>query len=300
MPPRSVSSPADIRNGIVLMLAGMSLFCFNDALGKWLVSAYPVPLLLAVRSLAAGTVLAPMVRRQGIRRTFTVTRWRLHLLRMVLITGDIGLFYWASRDLPLAVMMTIYMASPLIVTVLSAPLLGEKVDWRCLVAAVVGFVGVILVLNPAGDFKLWPSVIAVSGMLVYSLGLLSTRNLRADGNLTLLSIQTVGTGAIGALLLTNTGTPMPTLWDVGLLCLTGLAGLGGHSLMNRSLGLAPAGLVVPFQYVSILWAMALDFIVWHTAPDLRGMSGAVLIIGGGLFIFFREPKAESNPVPDAD
>jgi drug/metabolite transporter (DMT)-like permease len=295
------SHPAgDIRRGIFLMLVGMSLFCFNDALGKWLVAAHPVAMLLAVRSLAGGVVLAPLVRHDGFLRTFRVTRWKLHFVRTLLITGDIGLFYWAARYMPLAGIMTIYMSAPLLVAVLSPALLGERVDWRTLAAALGGFSGVILVLSPSDDFWLMPSLIALAGMTVYTLGMICTRRLRGDGNLTLLSYQTLVTGLIGTGLLAVDGTTMPSWGDLGLLALLGWAGLGGHALMNRSLSLAPAAVVVPFQYVSILWAMTLDFAVWHTLPNWQGSLGAALIVASGLFIFFREQRPDLASSERAD
>ncbi|WP_431855618.1 DMT family transporter [Azospirillum sp.] len=295
----ATTAPAvDTRSGILMMLLGMSLFTFNDALGKWLVADYAVGMLLAIRSLFGAILLAPMIARAGLKAVFAVKRLPLHLVRVACVTGEVAVFYWSVRSLPLADVMTIYMAAPLIVTALSVPLLGERVGWRRWVAVLVGFAGVVLVLNPTGAFDPVPSLAALAGATIFSLGMITTRLLRDDGNLTLVSFQTFGTGLVGAATLPAVWTP-PGLLDFALLGALGVVALGGHAAMNRSLQLSPAAVVVPFQYVSIVWAVVLDLMVWGTAPSLRVALGATLIIGSGLFVFHREQTLKRGPAAEA-
>ena len=292
------ATASDSRMGILMMLLGMSLFTVNDALGKWLVAEYPVAMLLAIRSLFGAAVLAPMILREGVRKVFAVERLPLHLLRVGCVTGEVACFYWAVRYLPLANVMTIYMAAPLIVTALSVPLLGEKVGWRRWAAVLVGFLGVVIVLNPTGDFDPVPSLVALLGTVIFSSGMISTRLLRQSSNLTLVSYQTFGTGLLGASALPMLWVPPPGL-DFLLLGALGITALAGHAAMNRSLQLSPAAVVVPFQYVSILWAVVLDLVVWGTAPTLRITAGALLIIGSGLFVFYREQTLNRGAAAEA-
>lgn len=301
MTPASATSAAasDSRMGILMMLLGMSLFSINDALGKWLVSEYPVAMLLAIRSLFGAVLLAPMIWREGVRAVFAVDRLPFHLLRVGCVTGEVACFYWAVRDLPLANVMTIYMAAPLIVTALSVPLLGEKVGWRRWVAVLVGFAGVVVVLNPTGQFDPAPSLVALLGTAIFSFGMIATRLLRQSSNLTLVSFQTFGTGFIGAAALPMVWVPPPGL-DFVLLGALGITALAGHAAMNRSLQLSPAAVVVPFQYVSIIWAVVLDLLVWGTAPTLRIAAGALLIIGSGLFVFYREQRLNRGAAAEAN
>ncbi|HEY0837809.1 MAG TPA: DMT family transporter [Azospirillum sp.] len=289
------------RSGILMMLLGMSLFTFNDALGKWLVAEYPVAMLLAVRSLFGAALLAPMIARAGLRGVFAVKRLPLHLLRVACVTGEVALFYWAVRALPLADVMTIYMAAPLIVTALSVPLLGEKVGWRRWAAVAVGFGGVVLVLNPTGAFDLVPSLAALAGATVFALGMICTRLLRDASNLSLVSFQTFGTGLLGAAALpvAASAADMPGLVDFLLLGLLGITALSGHAAMNRSLQLSPAAVVVPFQYVAIVWAVVLDLVVWGTLPSMQIAAGATLIIASGLFVFHREQALHRGAAADA-
>lgn len=287
------SSVTDNRMGILMMLLGMSLFTVNDALGKWLVSEYPVGMLLAIRSLFGALLLAPMILKEGVRTVFAVERLPLHLLRVGCVTVEVACFYWAVRSLPLANVMTIYMAAPLLVTALSVPILGEKVGWRRWAAVLVGFAGVVVVLNPTGAFDPLPSLVALFGTAVFATGMITTRLLRDARNLSLVSYQTFGTGLMGA-------ATLPVVWvmppgvDFLLLGALGVTALAGHAAMNRSLQLSPAAVVVPFQYVSIVWAVVLDLLVWGTPPTLRIAAGALLIIGSGLFVFHREQALKRN------
>ncbi|SMH48714.1 DMT family transporter [Azospirillum agricola] len=292
------AAATDSRLGILLMLGGMTFFTLNDALGKWLVTEYPVAMLLAIRSLFGTAVLLPMILREGVRTVFAVKRLPMHLVRVLLVTLDIACFYWAVAYLPLADVMTIYMSAPLIVTALSVLFLGETVGWRRWVAVVVGFVGVVVVLNPTGQFDLLPSLVALLGATIFASGLIFTRLLREAGTLPLVTYQTLGGLVLG-------GAALPFSWttpgwlDFFLLGLLGITALGGHAMINRSLQLSPAAVVVPFQYVSILWAVLLDLAVWGTQPSLRMALGGALIIGSGLFIFHREQSLKRGAAAGA-
>src|SRR5690606_1058018 len=128
--------------GILVMLAGDFMFALNDALGKWLVASFSVGQVVLVRSIGAFLVLGPMIVRQGAGRLFDLDRPVLQLLRVVMTTADTALFYAAVVWLPLADVMSFYMAGPIYVAALSHFLLGEKVGWRRWAAILIGFAGV--------------------------------------------------------------------------------------------------------------------------------------------------------------
>lgn len=294
----ALPTATDSRLGIFMMLGGMTLFTLNDALGKWLVADHPVAMLLAVRSLFGMAILLPLILRDGVRRVFAVPRLPMHLVRVLLVTVDIACFYWAVGYLPLADVMTIYMSAPLIVTALSVLFLGETVGWRRWAAVLVGFAGVVVVLNPTGQFDLVPSLVALLGATIFSSGLIFTRLLREAGTLSLVSYQTLGGLALGGVALPLSWAT-PGLLDFFLLGLLGITALCGHAMINRSLQVSPAAVVVPFQYVSILWAVLLDLLVWGTQPSLRMAIGGTLIIGSGLFIFHREQRLKRGAAAGA-
>ena len=116
--------------GIGLMLFGIFFFALNDALGKWLIATYSVGQLLLVRSAAGLLFLAPFIRREGWGAFATAPRPLLQVLRPVFATFEVACFYWALASMPLADVMTFYLAGPIYVTAVSPLLLGERVGWR--------------------------------------------------------------------------------------------------------------------------------------------------------------------------
>ncbi|RVC07242.1 DMT family transporter, partial [Mesorhizobium sp. M7A.F.Ca.CA.002.15.2.1] len=143
-----VAQNSTIRNvllaGILLMLAGDFLFALNDAMGKWLVASFSVGQVVLIRSIGAFFVLGPMIANQGPAKLFRMERLELQLLRVVMTTLDTALFYAAVVYLPLADVMSFYMAGPIYVAALSHLLLGEKVGWRRWMAILLGFCGVLI------------------------------------------------------------------------------------------------------------------------------------------------------------
>src|SRR5271165_2700504 len=121
------SRPATMGLGVALYLAGVFLFALNDALGKWLVADYGVGQLLMLRSVGSAFVLGPMIWRIGVSLT-DASHLGLQILRVLCMALDTFCFYYATRTMPLADVMTFYMAAPIIITALSAALLGEEVE----------------------------------------------------------------------------------------------------------------------------------------------------------------------------
>ena len=129
---------AGLALGIALMLLGILLFVANDVLGKWLVATYGVGQILLVRSLAALVMLAPAIRREGAEALLHPPRPGLQAVRVLLSTLEVAAFYWCVAYLPLADVVTFYLAGPIWVAALSGPLLGERVGWRSWAAILLG------------------------------------------------------------------------------------------------------------------------------------------------------------------
>jgi drug/metabolite transporter (DMT)-like permease len=275
--------------GIGLMLLGVFLFSVNDVMGKWLVATYSVGQLLLIRSAAALLLLAPFVWNAGWQVFAEIPRPGLQIVRVILGSCEVGLFYWAVVYLPLADVVTYYLAGPIYVTALSAVLLGERVGWRRWSAVLIGFAGVLIALNPSAATMTWPALIALAGSLVYALLLVVTRTLRGTPDLVLISTQVATTFVLG-LLTASFGWVTPSPRDIVLLAILGVVAMGALICVNRSLKLAPASVVVPYQYTMIVWAIILGYIAFGDEPQAHTMIGAAVITGAGLFIFFRERR----------
>jgi drug/metabolite transporter (DMT)-like permease len=282
-------SPADRRAavaGIGLMTAGIFMFAVNDAMGKWLVATYSVGQLLLVRSMAALVLLVPFIWRD--RATFAqAPRWGMQTLRAVLATVEVGCFYWAVSYLPLADVMSYYLAGPIFVTAIAGGFLGEAVGWRRWSAVAVGFLGVVVCLRPGSAALSWPALIALAGSLTFSLSMISTRTLRGTSDTVLVTSQTAAALVFGAVL-SPASWVTPSTRDLVLLALLGMVAMVAHVCVNRSLKLAPASTVVPYQYTTIVWAVLFGYLVFGDLPDAFMLTGAAIIIGAGLFIFLRE------------
>src|ERR1700748_1862026 len=224
--------------GIALMLAGVGMFSFGDALGKVLVASYPVNELLLLRAAVPLAILLALIWRQRASLPRLERPW-LQLLRMVLSTAEVAAFFVAVVVLPLADVITYYLACPIFVTALSAIVLREKVGWRRWTAVLIGFCGVLIALRPSTQTVSWPAMIALGGSLSFAFLMLITRSLRATPDIVLASSQFMGTFALGALM-SPFGWITPSLGSLGLFAAAGCISVSALLCVNRSLKLAPA------------------------------------------------------------
>lgn len=276
--------------GIAMMLLGVLLFGVNDTIGKLLVGTYAVGQLMLVRSLAGLCVLAPFIGRVGPEAFLRAPRPWLQLLRAVFSTLEASLFFWAVGTLPLAEVMTYYMAGPIYVTALSPLLLGERVGWRRWIAVILGFGGVVLALHPSPGSLSAGAVIALAGSFFYALFLVTTRKLAGTPGPVLMTAQLVGSLLFGAALVLTYGWITPNLVDFALMLLLGIGSLGGNMCVNQSLRLAPATTVVPYQYTLLLWGILFGYLFFGEMIGPMTLAGAGIIVVSGLFIFLREQQ----------
>jgi S-adenosylmethionine uptake transporter len=278
----AATRPSTAALGVTLYLAGVFLFALNDALGKWLVRDYGVWQIILLRLVGAALVLGPMAAalRPPLLR---VPYPSLQIARVLCITADTGSFYAATRFMPLADVMTFYMASPLIVTALSAPLLGEKVERFRWIGVFIGFLGVVIALRPTPQLFSWAALLALFGATAFALGQILTRKLRGAHWLQLTVWQFAGGGLIGAAAAPLAWTP-PTSLDLGLMALVGVVSMVCYIFITRALALARAAVLAPLQYSAILWASLMGFLVWRDVPTWPIVLGNAVIVGGGLFL----------------
>jgi drug/metabolite transporter (DMT)-like permease len=287
-----ISTATDDRSarlsGIALMLVAVGLFAFGDTLGKFIVATYSVGQLLLLRAAAALFVLSPSIWRQ--RSAFgRLERPWLQLLRVILSTLEVAAFFLATVYLPLADVITYYLACPIFVTALSALVLREKVGWRRWTAILIGFCGVLIALRPSAQTVTWPAMIALGGSMSFAVLMLITRSLRATPDIVLASMQFIGTFAFGAVL-APFGWIAPSLASLSLFIAAGCISVGALLCSNRSLKLAAASVVVPYQYSMIIWAVMFGYAVFGDVPSIATIVGAAVIIGAGFYIFLRERK----------
>ena len=280
-PPRSATL------GIGLMLVAVFLFGLNSAVGKWLVATYPVGEFMLIRSTLTLILLSPFIWYAGRAAFANAPRPGLQLLRIVFSSAEVAMFFWAVSYLPLADTTTFYLAGPIYVTALSVLLLRERVGWRRWTAVLIGFVGVVIALRPSSSSFTLPALIALSGSVIYALVLITTRALRETNDITLMTTYFIGAVAFGAATVPF-GWVTPAPRDILFLCGVACANIAAQFCVIRSLKLASASVVVPYQYTLIIWSVVFGWQMFGELPDAYTIGGAAIIVAAGLYIFWRE------------
>ena len=274
-----------------LGVAVMLLFALNDAMGKWLVATYSQGQVILIRSAAALIILVPIVWRAGLSGLVRIERPGLQFARVFFSTAELFCFYFAVAALPLADVMTYWLAAPIYVAALSPFLLGEKVGWRRWTAIAIGFVGVLIALKPSSASLTSAALFSILGSAAFAFMMLSGRQLRNTPDTVLAFWQIIGAALAGivAVFITPSGwLPVQSSFDLAFLGLLGVVAMTAHVLVNRALKLADAATVAPLQYTLLLWAVIFGWLFFGDVPQTSIVVGAGLIVLSGLYIFFRE------------
>ncbi len=281
------------RAGMSLVLLSTGIFASMDALTKHVSMLYPAPQILWIRYvLFALYGLAVTVRRRG-RKAFHSRAPFLQILRGLLLCVEILMFIVAFRYLPLADIQAIAGIGPLVATALSVPILGEKVGIRRWSAIAVGFFGLVVIIRPGfsafDPLLLLPAV----GISIYALYQVLTRvAARYDHPDTTI----LYTGLVGLFAMT---LAVPFFWqtpdaeDLAQMLCIGVMGVLGHALLIKALALAPASVLQPLNYITIVWATILGYVFFDDLPDLPTVAGALIIAASGLYTFHRERVRKS-------
>ena len=281
--------------GIGFGALAFALFSVMDALVKWLSASYPVPQILVCNALFALVPVGVLVARRGGLPQLRTRRLGLHLLRGLLgTTGGLLAFYAFSR-LPLADSYAIIFATPLLITALSVPILGEAVGWRRWSAVLVGFVGILVMLRP-GIAPIGPGSLAALGAACASAcAILLVRKLSVTETTTSIAFYSNLTAVVLTGIAFSPTFVLPSLFDLMLMAASGL--IGGTALLVLIAGYrrSPAALVAPFQYSQMLWAIVLGALVWGDLPEPAMLLGAAIVAGSGLFILYRETTLGRRP-----
>jgi drug/metabolite transporter (DMT)-like permease len=286
--PTSATSAANLR-GILAMVMAVGAFSVMDAALKTLSHHYPP---LQVASLR-GWVSLPLVVLYVLARrelpSLWRIRWRLHLLRMVVGVAMLALFVAALRTLGLAEAYTIFFIAPLLITVLSIPVLKERVRPRHWWALAGGLCGVVVALRPDQGAFLSLGALAVLGSAVcYAVSSVTSRVLsRTDSSAALVFWGTSGL-AVGAGVLAWPQWVAVLPGDAPVLGVIAVSGFVGQLAITQAFRYGQAAVVAPFEYTALAWGVALDGLLWHTAPDQRTLLGGAIVIAFGLWTVRQE------------
>lgn len=280
---------------IVNMLLAVMFFSLMDAVLKALSSHYPPLQLACLRGLTAlPLVLAWIHWRRGWGR-LSHLRWSLHILRGLLGISMLALFTRGVSELPLSATYTIFFIAPLLITMLSVPVLKERVPRAHWVAIGIGFVGVLVAIRPSsGDlragFATVGGIAILTAALCYAIAAVAGRLLsRSDSIESLILTMMVFMGIGGGLLALPHWKPV-SLDHAGLLLALSITGFLGQLTINEAFRTGQASAVAPFEYTALAWGVGLDWVIWHTLPETHTWLGATIIVGSGLYLVRRERR----------
>jgi drug/metabolite transporter (DMT)-like permease len=275
--------------GILWMVGAVGVLSLMDAAMKWISPRYPPVQIAALRGAVSLPIVTVWVALQGGFGQLLRVRWPLHLLRGVLGVGMLTGFIYAVRALQLSEAYTIFFVAPLLVTALSVPLLGERVDAGRWAAILVGFFGVVLVWRPTGFGALSVAgLAAIASAAAYALSAIVVRVLgRTDSTLSMvwwfLACLTLGSGLLAA-----PGWVPVARADWPVLAVLAVTGAGGQYALTEAFRRGEASVVAPFEYTALGWGVALDALLWSKAPGLAMVGGAAIVIGVGLYLIRSE------------
>jgi len=273
------------RRGIAAMLVAVAAFSLMDAVLKTLTGSYPALQVAALRGLAALPLVCVYVVWRREAGLLLRVRWRLHLFRGLIGILMLSLFSFSLRALGLAEAYAIFFIAPLLITMLSIPVLGEKVAPLHWVAIAVGMLGVWIALRPDGEAFFSLGALAVLGAAVcYAVSAVAGRVLsRTDASVTLVFWTTMSL-SLGAGVLALPGwIPIQSHhWPV-LLALA-VTGFVGQLAITEAFRHGKASAVAPFEYTALAWGIALDWTLWRIVPDRYTLLGGAIIIISGLYL----------------
>jgi len=276
--------------GIALMIAATVVFALQDGISRHLAGTYNTWMVVMIRYwfFAAFVIALAMRSPGGLRSAARTGQPVLQALRGVLLAGEVCVAVYGFTLLGLIESQAVFICYPLLIAALSGPILGEKVGWRRWAAIAVGFVGVLIILQPgSGVFDPAAIIPLISALMFAVYGLLTRYVARRDSTAT----SFFWTGITGAVMMTAVGIwtwePMIAadhLW-MAVLCVSGVL---GHWLLIKCYEVAEAGAVQPFAYFHLIWASALGYVVFDEMLRANVAIGAGVVLAAGLFTLWRE------------
>ncbi|MCX5516157.1 DMT family transporter [Kaistia algarum] len=276
--------------GLSISLFANLMFSTSDAIVKVLTVHYSVFQIVVTQALFALIPIAVMLHRTGGLHVLRVRHPKLVLLRGLLAgTGTVFGFFSFSQ-LPLAETYSIFFSTPIMVTLLSIPLLGERVGLHRWSAVIVGLIGVLVMVRPGFESLHVGHAAALMAAVIGSFTVLVMRRIAREEQHAVMVIAVV----LGLIVVSLPGMiltfHMPSLHDMTLFAGAGLLMGSAQFFVVRALSFAPASAIAPMQYSQMLWAILYGFVLFGTTVDPMVILGATIVIGSGAYIMQRERR----------
>ena len=291
--------------GALYMALAMASFTCNDALVKSVTSSLSVAQIMTVRGIMTTILVYVIARRMRALRPLRVILSPLILLRTFFEIGATLTFITALGRIDFANVSSIMQSLPLAVTLGAALFLGEPVGWRRWVAIIIGFCGVLIILRPTAEGFAPASLLLLAAVFFTSGRDLVTRRVVSDiPSLSITLFTAAANTIVGAILIVPMGGWQPVTMDnFPPLVIAAALTFGGYQAVIMSMRTGEISFVAPFRYTSLIWALAIGIVFFGERPDFLVFLGAAIVIGSGLYSFYRENlrrkrvAAAAPPIP---
>ncbi|WP_120500918.1 DMT family transporter [Roseovarius sp. EL26] len=305
--PSTYTAPSRSVQGIIAVELGMVVFVFQDAMMKTMLDLHPIWFLIFMRAVVAVSLLIPLIVILGKPHRLFTPLWPLHLLRAFLFASGFSMFYAAFPFMGLAEVTTIFFSAPLITALMAALFLKEQIGPHRIGALIVGFIGILIAMNPfGGDFS-WIAILPLGCAVTYAASQVLARKIGERESSLTVGLYTL---AISGILILPMGWGMNQIfafgpeyshlqWSFGikdthdllLLVVLGLLGTVGWILLSRAYQIANPSLVATFDYTYLPFATILAYFMWDEVPPTATFIGMSIIIASGLYVGLREIRA---------
>lgn len=277
-------------SGILFALVAFALFATHDVIVKSLGGAYAAPQLLFFASLLSFPLSTMMLMQDPARENLLPAHPGWTALRTSCAVLATLCAFYAFSVLPLTQTYAILFATPLLITLLSIPILGEQVGWRRGVAVLVGLTGVLVVLRPGGTELIAGHYAAIAAAVFGSMASTIVRKIgREERSVVLILYPLLANFMLMAVLMPSSYIPMPIV-DLALIGAISILGFLAGLCLIAAYKRAEAAIVAPMQYSQIIWATIYGALLFDERADMLTFVGAGIIIASGLYIILRESK----------
>jgi drug/metabolite transporter (DMT)-like permease len=281
--------------GLGLGALAFGLFSGMDALIKWLSAGYPVHQMVFSNAVLALLPVGIWAWRTGGFRQLRTQRLTLHVLRGLCGLLSAFLAFTAFSRMSLTGAYAIIFATPLLITALSVPVLGEQVGWRRWSAILAGFAGVLIMLRPGAETMSLGALAAIGAACASAFGVLMVRRLSTTETTASIAFYSNVTILLAMTPVLIVEHAVPSVQDAIFMATAGL--LGGIALIAliNAYRCAQAALVAPFQYTQMIWGTLFGLLLFGELPDAAVLLGASVVAASGLFILYRETALGRRP-----
>ena len=287
--------------GVVYLCLGVFVFSLQDAIIKQVSGAYALTEVVFIRSCVAGPILLFLVQREAGWRSIFASRLGTLTLRALIMFGAYTAYYMAFPALPLADAVALYFTVPLLVTALAGPLLGERTGPGVWAAVLLGFVGVMVMLQPGSGLFEPAALLSLLAAALYGVAMLMARKFGSSLSASVMAFYQNAVFLFGSALMAlvlywgdwvQAAHPslsflvrpwvLPSIIDALLIAACGVVAAAGMMLLTSAYRVARASTVTPFEYTGILWAPLWGFLFFSEVPRVTTMAGALVIVLAGL------------------